>query len=342
MANRKNIPSPLRSKLLLANQHACCICGNPGVQIHHIDGNNSNNNPENLAVICLPHHNEATAPQGLTAKLRPEEIAAYKKRWEEACYDRVLKGARARTAFFMVDYKNAERIRQLFAQLGVNEYEDAYQILSRELIEETELRKAQGFDISIEPNLMWSKHVEVLLMFIRNGEVHPSIFDGAEGHPNDPLFPCAPTFSDVRVPLYDVWCQLMIRALIGVRTPHILNDLLKLDDPLNSGLSGNLVAFDGDLDGKVEAPSKWKEVPLTHTILSVTDGNTTISTRFGIKTHYVYSVTGAESLEKGRSSGLLLLRNFESIEEKNGIRSIKFSSTPLIIGSGGGKLLEIP
>ncbi len=53
----------------------------------------------------------------------------------------------------MVDYKNVERIRQLFAQLTPKEYECAYNILQKELIEETKLRKEQHFDISVEPTI---------------------------------------------------------------------------------------------------------------------------------------------------------------------------------------------
>ena len=142
---------PQRSRVLIANRHACCVCGRGGVQIHHINADPSDNADDNLAVLCLEHHDKATAPQGLSAKLRPEEVATYKRNWEEQCTLYASQLARGRTAFFMVDYKNAERLRQLFASLSRGEYETAAATLTLELKEESKLRAAQGFDQSIEP-----------------------------------------------------------------------------------------------------------------------------------------------------------------------------------------------
>jgi hypothetical protein len=48
------------------------------VQLHHIDSNPSNNVTENIAALCLPHHDMATMTIGLTKKLKPEEVRAYK------------------------------------------------------------------------------------------------------------------------------------------------------------------------------------------------------------------------------------------------------------------------
>lgn len=342
MDKRKDIDPSHRSKLLLNNQHACCICGKSGIQIHHINGNHSDNRPTNLAVLCLPHHDNATATPGLSAKLRPKEIREYKKRWEASCLDRVNKGARARTAFFMVDYKNAERLRQLFSQLSSLECKSAYDILSSELKEETVLREEQGFNISLEPTIKWSPSVERLLESIRHGEVHPVIFNGLEGHPQDGLLPSDPPFSDPRIPVYDVWCQLMVRAIIAVRTPFLLNDLLLLEDPLKSGLAGSLVVFEGLMNGSVASPAEWKEKPVSETTLKVEDNNTVMSTKLHLKTHYIYSFTAAQSLSHGRSYGLLVIRSIDSVQNKNSKREVAFSSIPIIIGAGGGKLLEIP
>ena len=58
---RVPIPAPIRAELLIGNQHACCICGKSGVQIHHINENPSDNKSSNLAVLCLHHHDEATS-----------------------------------------------------------------------------------------------------------------------------------------------------------------------------------------------------------------------------------------------------------------------------------------
>lgn len=142
------IPNPVRSQVLIANQHACCICGRPGVQIHHINGDPTDNRPANLAVLCIAHHDEATSVTGLSAKLSASEVRKYKRKWERRCHERVLRAARGRTAFFMVDYKNAKRIRQTYDQLSFAEQKQAYRILLEEFQEEEVARKKQHCQIS--------------------------------------------------------------------------------------------------------------------------------------------------------------------------------------------------
>jgi len=144
MSDRTKIPKEIRTRILMANAHSCCVCSSGGVQIHHINGDNSDHREENLAVLCLPHHDKATSPQGLTASLTAEQIRTYKRNWEEACKLRYQRIARSRTAFFMVDYKNAERIRQLYLQLTPNELKHAAEILRVEFLQESSLRAQQG------------------------------------------------------------------------------------------------------------------------------------------------------------------------------------------------------
>lgn len=84
-------------------RHACCICHRIDVQIHHIDGDDSDNADAKLAVLCVPHHDKATAPPSLTARLRPSEIRIYKRDWEADCEKESIRLARSRTAFSLVD-----------------------------------------------------------------------------------------------------------------------------------------------------------------------------------------------------------------------------------------------
>jgi hypothetical protein len=163
------IPNPLRSQILIANQHACCICGRPGVQIHHINSDPTDNKPANLAGLCIPHHDEATVVTGLSAKLSGSEVRKYKRKWERSCHERVVRAARGRTAFFMVEYKNAERIRQLYDQLSFAEQRQAYRILQNEFQEEEVARKKQHFDISLEPNTAWNEVTRRMLTWLQGG-----------------------------------------------------------------------------------------------------------------------------------------------------------------------------
>ena len=43
MADRKNLTHKLRNEILISNRHSCCICVKDDVQIHHINGGNSDN-----------------------------------------------------------------------------------------------------------------------------------------------------------------------------------------------------------------------------------------------------------------------------------------------------------
>lgn len=78
------IPSNIAAKVLFDSNRTCCVCrveGKP-IQIHHIDGNNSNHRIENLAVLCLDCHNETQVKGGFHRKLDAEQIVLYRNDWE--------------------------------------------------------------------------------------------------------------------------------------------------------------------------------------------------------------------------------------------------------------------
>jgi hypothetical protein len=86
-APRPPIPSDLEAELFAANRRTCCTCHEPRkhVQIHHIDGDRTNNDWDNLAVVCLDCHSRVTGDEGLGRRYKPEEVSLYKERWEEEC-----------------------------------------------------------------------------------------------------------------------------------------------------------------------------------------------------------------------------------------------------------------
>lgn len=343
MLMRTKIGGPLRSAILIANRHSCCVCGRGSVQIHHINSDPSDNRLENLAVLCTQHHDKATAPKGLTASLKPKDIRIYKERWEKECEELNHRIARSRTAFFMVDYKNAERIRQLYSQLSKQELIVAYNKVKNELIQEDGLREQQGFDISMEPNTSWKNpYVEKLTEEILNGTPHPKVFSQTEGHLSDPYLPSKPAFADLGKPLYDIWCQIMIRCLIATRRTYDIGTLQKLDNPNELKIDGSLVVFEGRLSGNVVDPSRWKAHPLTNTKLRVDGDGTVWSSNLSIKTHYVYSDTAAESLSDGNTTGILIFRGIDRVTKRKSKILVNFSCCPLMLGCGGGGPLDIP
>jgi hypothetical protein len=81
---RQDVPQKTADELIFRNRHTCCICheSSKHVQIHHIDGDPSNNGIDNLAVVCLDCHSRVSATEGLGRRFTPGEIRKYKREWE--------------------------------------------------------------------------------------------------------------------------------------------------------------------------------------------------------------------------------------------------------------------
>lgn len=86
MANKRiPIPKALATEVMFAADSTCCVCCENGkaVQIHHIDGNPSNNTLENLVVLCLEHHNQTQMSGGFGRKLDASLVTRYRDEWLE-------------------------------------------------------------------------------------------------------------------------------------------------------------------------------------------------------------------------------------------------------------------
>lgn len=81
---KKRVPIPKRveREILFKNQSVCCVCQKSGVQIHHIDGDPSNNNLPNLCVLCVEHHAQASSIGTMTKGLDAGLLRKYKSEWE--------------------------------------------------------------------------------------------------------------------------------------------------------------------------------------------------------------------------------------------------------------------
>ena len=63
MSRRKNIPKEVRRQIFIEAGYRCPVprCTHEtGLDIHHIDGDTDNINPENLLLLCAVHHRMAT------------------------------------------------------------------------------------------------------------------------------------------------------------------------------------------------------------------------------------------------------------------------------------------
>jgi hypothetical protein len=86
------IKTSISDEVMFISNRKCVVCQKPGHHIHHIDGNNSNNGFDNLALLCFSHHDLASIRGGLSRKLSPGEIKKYRAlHYKRVAHDRKLK-----------------------------------------------------------------------------------------------------------------------------------------------------------------------------------------------------------------------------------------------------------
>jgi hypothetical protein len=85
---RPRIPKETLDRLLVSCKHSCCICGREMVQIHHIDGDRTNNSEDNLIPLCLNHAGMVhicAPPSAGIQNITPSQLRMYKQDWIESC-----------------------------------------------------------------------------------------------------------------------------------------------------------------------------------------------------------------------------------------------------------------
>ena len=77
------IPPDTAAVVLFGSDHTCCVCRDRGrsVQIHHIDENPSNNDVQNLSVLCLLCHDDTQIKGGFGRKLDSKLVIQYRNDW---------------------------------------------------------------------------------------------------------------------------------------------------------------------------------------------------------------------------------------------------------------------
>lgn len=83
---RKTIPSDTEAQLLHLSRRRCCLCfgllGEFGVkkgQLAHLDHDPSNNNIDNLAFLCLEHHDEYDTTPSQSKGLKRKEVIIHRE-----------------------------------------------------------------------------------------------------------------------------------------------------------------------------------------------------------------------------------------------------------------------
>ena len=158
------VPDKMAKKLYELNANSCCVCKRTGVglNLHHIDGDNSNTTEGNLAVICVnkhdAHHRPDRYPSLNHMDLSAERILRYKIEWEEfveECKKDEPKVLATINAYGT--YENIVGMKIIFQWLdGKIVFERSYQQLDGDLDYWT--------DKAIEEVLRFGKNVKIILI----------------------------------------------------------------------------------------------------------------------------------------------------------------------------------
>lgn len=99
MATRKKLGATVAQSVLKEFNHLCALCGKERPQIHHIDGNNSNNVESNLLPICPNHHLlDAHSP---TDPIDPVLLAFFRRHKDPSIFTSQFKALFVRMRFLL-------------------------------------------------------------------------------------------------------------------------------------------------------------------------------------------------------------------------------------------------
>lgn len=87
---RVKVPTAVEAEVLFANDHTCCKChdSSKDVLIHHINGDPSDNRPENLAVVCADCNTKIERKSSVSKGYSPAEVRRYKRSWEQSAAEK--------------------------------------------------------------------------------------------------------------------------------------------------------------------------------------------------------------------------------------------------------------
>lgn len=79
------ISGDVQAQVLFKSDRTCCVCRDRSkhVQIHHIDEDPSNNEVQNLSVLCFECHNDTQLSGGFGKKLKAVDVTTFRDDWLE-------------------------------------------------------------------------------------------------------------------------------------------------------------------------------------------------------------------------------------------------------------------
>ena len=164
------------SEVMFQHDRTCCVCRERGlaVQIHHIDENPANHAINNLAVLCLEHHEQTQTRGGFAKKLRAADVIRCRDDWVHRVSDRRNKAdeivVQYMTGVALTHVKSEERTAP--SEARVTGFLDALPSIRRAAIVAA---RPSGIQASLRkcvkarmmPSKLWSTHGYNLQSFIR-------------------------------------------------------------------------------------------------------------------------------------------------------------------------------
>ena len=141
---RTPIPQHTATEALYNSDRTCCVCNERGktTQIHHIDENPSNNELENLAILCLECHDKTQITGGFGRKLNSDLVIKHRNEWLLRVQNRRDEADRiaiSKTTGSSYDQKEIETLQYSEErEKAILEYIYALPTLRRELINNAE------------------------------------------------------------------------------------------------------------------------------------------------------------------------------------------------------------
>jgi hypothetical protein len=85
---RKNLSEEIKIEVIALSNNRCCVCQTPFVQLHHIDGDPSKNDIDNIAPLCPNCHSQAHSNNRLTSNLTASRVKTLRGKWYSYCESR--------------------------------------------------------------------------------------------------------------------------------------------------------------------------------------------------------------------------------------------------------------
>lgn len=327
------IPQAIQTEVLVANRHACCVCQKHRVQLHHIDSDPSNNAIDNIACLCLDHHDMATALASLTKKLTPSQVKIYKKEWEKRCKDDVYALSRGRFSFFYSMYKNPPRVREAISSLSTSQRDAAADRVASAIrhIPPESANDWLGGEKQNPGNDSWTTSS---LNDIRLGRASPTFLPKTRGHPKDASYPYDfGTEAGLSAFYgYDIFVQTQIQVLAQARGTIPLEDLYRFSrEEQFDHLAGRLITFTVGIWGKdLVPPDQEASQPVGQMQARKTVNGRLYRTVMQIRNMYLFSTTASVNGNRARVSGIGIFGG----AVRDG-KEITLTVIPLLIGMGG-------